>query len=69
MKISNNIPKPNNIKHNPKKYFNSFVRYTSLLTEHFDFLRYRNMCRMRLASEKFVLASESNLSLATGLAG
>ena len=29
--------------------------------------RYSNKC-LRLASEKFVLASESNLSLATGLA-
>ena len=36
--------------------------------ENFFCLRYRNMCRMRLPSEKFVLASESNLSLATGLA-
>ena len=36
MKINHKFPKPDNIKHNPKKNKYVICQFTSLLTEHFD---------------------------------
>ena len=69
MKIVNQYFKEMNVfwRHQFQSFDGSSMRIKGVKTGRSVCSCYSNKC-LRLASEKFVLASESNLSLATGLA-